>query len=494
MEVEPKIKKSTEFDLIRAEARQLSIWEAFGEESPPPPENISFSVNCIDDWPLVNQKPSGSSGITDLNPVIARANDLKVTVPPGYYTDIGKDGEEVAKGSFVGEQEWRLFIVLRKMALEYGGYQLDGSFALSFTLRELSRFYEKSTGKTVNHNLIRRRLEVLRTTVYQVKDKDQTGHFSLLRELFLSKKEDHGTKCYVMFDKMTEKTLTSGRGTLIDFDLVCQLPYMASWMYSKLEREGLRSGLESGRPYKLWLKDTLYRIGLGNSKKTTKVLKEELCSGLKTLITKGILEEFSFHDKFQKTRGRPMLLDSEISLVITKEFECRIRTKLMATKSLREGHSKKIKTLYLNNMGVSLVRLIPRQTADGWAGSYVSKENSNDDIPLVDFKTMGMAQNEDDEPALIDRAPNFFVESIKVLNRGEKGNRVISLINDRIRTYSSEEVRHSGTNPERTLHHRVGRASKENRPELEKIFDEVFGVNWREIAMEKFAKNGLKSR
>ena len=370
-----EIRKSTDFDLSRAEARQLSIWEAFGEEEPPPPENISFSVTCIDDWPLVNQKTNWGG---DLNPVMAKAKDLKVTVPPGYYTELDSDGEETAKGSFVGEQEWRLFIVLRKMALEHGGFQLDGSFALSFTLRELSRFYKKSTGKTVNHDLIRKRLEVLRTTVYQVRDKDQTGHFSLLRELFLARREDKGTKCYVMFDHMTEKTLTTGRGTLIDFDLACQLPFMASWIYSKLEREGLRAGLESGRPYKLWLKDTLYRIGLGNSKKTTNVLKKEMCTNLKTLISKGILKEFSFKDKEEVTRGRPKLLDSEISLEITKEFEMRIRAKLMANKGLRERKSDKIKTTTLN-FSNNLVELIPEQTDDGWIGLYDREERRQGD-------------------------------------------------------------------------------------------------------------------
>jgi len=493
IELEPKIMKSSDFDPdCKAEAKQISIWEAFGEESPPPPENISFSVNCIDDWPLVNQRPSGKIGKIDLNPVVVNAKDLKVTVPPGYYFDTGKNGQETARGAFVGDLEWRLFVVLRRMALQYGGVQLDGNFALSFTLRELARFYAESTGTRVNHQIIRQRLEVLRTTVYQIRDKDQVAHFSLIRELFLANREDGRVKCYVMFDKITEETLKSGRGTLIDYDLACRLPYLASWIYAKLEREGLRSGLESGRAYKLWLKDTLYRTGLGNSKKSTRTLKWELSSSLKTLIEKGILERFEFEDKLQSTRGRPMLLDSEISLFITREFETRIKLKLWANKDLREGKKRTIKTSLLEKWqtnGCKLVNLSPKETEKGWAGVYSSRDH---DPIEVDTEVINSPEINDTEPEFIERAQNFYVEAIKVLNRGEKGNTIISLINSRIRTYSSDEVRHSGTNPERTLHHRVGRASKENRQELDRIFDEVFGVEWRELVMEKFAKNGLK--
>ena len=131
------IKKSSEYPIEKAKERQLSIWEAFGENEPPAPENITFSVNCIDDWPLVSLKSNRSK---DLNPIVTGAKELDVTAPPGYY----RDGKR-AKGSFVGEQEWKLFIVLRKMALTYGGFQIDNNFSLSFTLRELSRFYKDST-------------------------------------------------------------------------------------------------------------------------------------------------------------------------------------------------------------------------------------------------------------------------------------------------------------------------------------------------------------
>jgi hypothetical protein len=317
------IKESSEFPLSQVKERQLTIWEAFGEDEPPPPENLTFSVNCIDDWPLVSHKTNRNKS---LNPVVTKAKDLHVTAPPGYYRT-----EDKAFGSFVGEQEWKLFIVLRRMALEYGGYELNGNFSLSFTLRELCRFYKKSTGKVVNHGVMKRRLEVLRTAVYQIKDKKQSAHFSLLRELYITSKidleKDGNAKCYLMFDHLTEKTLTTGRGTLIDYDLACKLPHIASWFYSKLERAGLESGIHTGVPYKLWLKNTLYRIGLDNSSKTINKLKKETTKALINLIEIGVLKKFKFQDKLTSGRGRPSLIDSEISLEITSGFQTRLRVK-----------------------------------------------------------------------------------------------------------------------------------------------------------------------
>ncbi|MDA0712689.1 MAG: hypothetical protein O2897_01710 [bacterium] len=333
------IKKSSDFPIKEATGRQLSIWEVFGEDEPPAPENISFSVNCIDDWPLVSLKNNRTK---DLNPIVTGANDLNVTAPPGYYRVGNK-----AKASFVGEQEWKLFIVLRRMALTFGGFQIDNKFSLSFTLRELSRFYKDSTGKTVKPDILKQRLEVLRTAVYQIQDKHRSAHFSLLRELYVTSyddiKKDGNAKCFVMFDHLTEKTITTGHGVLIDYDLACKLPHLGSWLYTKLERAGLESGITAGVPYKLWLKDTLYRVGLDNSEKSIATLKKESIKAFTHLIEIGILKSIHFKDKNSTSRGRPKLLDSEISLIITTEFETRIRAKLFSTKQLRSGKSTKIK-------------------------------------------------------------------------------------------------------------------------------------------------------
>jgi hypothetical protein len=367
------IKESKEFPLDQALERQLSIWESFGEKEPPPPENITFSVNCIDDWPLVSLK---SNKKKDLNPIVTGAKDLDVTAPPGYYRDGNK-----AKGSFVGEQEWKLFIVLRRMALTYGGYELDGKFALSFTLRELSRFYKESTDKTINPSVIKQRLEVLRTAVYQIQDKNRSAHFSLLRELYITSnedlKKDSNSKCFIMFDHLTEKTLTSGRGTLIDYDLACKLPHLSSWIYSKLERAGLETGICSERPYKLWLKDTLYRIGLDNSTKSLSTLKREATKALTDLIKIGILKSFRFNDKNTSGRGRPKLLDSEISLVITTEFETRVKAKLFSTNKLRSGKTNKIKVGLSSPQ--SPTKLKPLTVTKVSPSSYVGHYKREDD-------------------------------------------------------------------------------------------------------------------
>lgn len=372
-----ELKNSSEFKLDRARPYQMRIWEAFGEEEPPPPENISFSVSCIDDWPLVSDFNSPRAS-KDLSPRMTKANGLNIIAPPGYSVNAQRTE---AKGAFVGEHEWKLFIVLRKMALEHGGYQLDGQFSLSFTLRELAKFYKASTGKTANNEQLRQRLEILRTAVYQVQDKHQSAHFSLLRELFIATrdelKKNGNSKCYVMFDHMTEKALTTGHGTLIDYDLTCKLPHMASWFYAKLERAGLQTGLEAGRPYKLWLKDTLYRVGLDNSKKTINVLKKELTKSLVLLIEEGVLRSFFFKDKTeQKGRGRPKLLDSEISLSITEEFSTRIKSKLFASKRLREGKGQKIKTITLDTQR-PLCKLIPHQDPSGYTGYYHRNEDND---------------------------------------------------------------------------------------------------------------------
>jgi hypothetical protein len=377
-----EIKKSSEFEVQKSVPYQMDLWECFGEEKPSPPENLTFSVQCIDDWPLVSMKTNQAK---DLNPIVTQSKNLEVTAPPGYY----REGKK-AKGSFVGEHEWKLFIVLRRMALISGGYQLDGKFALSFTLRELARFYKESTGKTVKHDLIRQRLEILRTAVYQIQDKDQTAHFSLLRELFIATrdelKKNGSAKCYVMFDQMTEKTLTSGNGVLIDYDLACKLPHIASWIYSKLERAGLETGLEAERPYKLWLKDTLYRVGLDNSNKTINVLKKEATKGLIELMKIGILRSFNFKDKTTSGRGRPKLLDSELSMEITSQFASRIKAKLWSTKKLREGNSSKISTSMIKeNSLTSLEPLDPIKTETGYVGHYKrSEENdSRRDPPIA---------------------------------------------------------------------------------------------------------------
>jgi len=369
-----EIKKSSEFPIEKATERQLSIWEAFGEEEPPPPQNLSFSVNSIDDWPLVSHKTNWGKS---LHPRVTNAKDLKVTAPAGYFME----DENTAKSSFVGEQEWKLFIVLRRMALEYGGYELDGNFSLSFTLRELSRFYKNSTGKTVKHDVLKKRLEVLRTAVYQIQDKHRSAHFSLLRELYITSKEDlrkdGNSKCYIMFDHMTEKTITTGRGALIDYDIACKLPHLSSWIYTKLERAGLESGIESGLPYKLWLKDTLYRVGLDNSSKSIAALKREAIKALAGLIEIGILKSFNFEDKVTSGKGRPSLIDSEISLIITKEFEIRIRAKLFSTKQLRSGKSDKIKvTLSSPESPTKLKNLrVIKHSPSEYAGHYDREED-----------------------------------------------------------------------------------------------------------------------
>jgi hypothetical protein len=373
-----ELKNSSEFAIQKSKPYQISIWEAFGEEEPPPPENITFSVSCIDDWPLVSDFGS-SRASKDLSPRIARSKDLNIVAPPGY--SINAKGTE-AKGSFVGEHEWKLFIVLRKMALERGGYQLNGDFALSFSLRELSKFFFESTGRKVNPQKIRERLEVLRTAVYQVSDKDTSAHFSLLRELFIATREelkkDGNAKCYVMFDHMTEKTLTSGKGALIDYNLACKLPHVAAWLYSKLERAGIQSGLEANRPYKLWLKDTLYRVGLDNSKKTVNILKKEVTKAMVELIEHGVLRSFEFKDKLANStgRGRKKLIDSEISLVITDEFESNIKKKLWSTQKLRAGKGNKIKTLALETP-TKRPKLNPVKTEHGYTGYY--QRNSEND-------------------------------------------------------------------------------------------------------------------
>lgn len=367
------IKDSSEFPLSQVKERQLTIWEAFGEEEPPPPENLTFSVNCIDDWPLVSHKTNRNKS---LNPIVTKANGLHVTAPPGYYRT-----EDRAYGSFVGEQEWKLFIVLRRMALEYGGYELNGNFSLSFTLRELCRFYKKSTGKVVNHGVMKRRLEILRTAVYQIKDKNQAAHFSLLRELYITSKndleKDGNSKCYLMFDHLTEKTLTTGRGILIDYDLACKLPHIASWFYSKLERAGLETGLQPEVPYKLWLKNTLYRIGLDNSSKTINKLKKETIQALIKLIEIGVLKKFKFEDKLTSGRGRPSLIDSEIYLEITREFQMRIRAKLSSTKLLRAGTSNKIqlKSSYPNSPTKLKKLTAIKKSSSEYAGHYEREDD-----------------------------------------------------------------------------------------------------------------------
>jgi plasmid replication initiation protein len=95
----------------------------------------------------------------------------------------------------------------------------------------------------------------------------------------------------------------------------------------------------------------------------------------------------------------------------------------------------------------------------------------------------------------VDRELNFFVEAVKVLGRKSGvGNAIVTAIKNRIRSYSSDEIRYKGSNPELMLHNRVGRASKENPEELEFIFVEILGQNWRQEASKKLAEKGLNFR
>lgn len=372
-----EINESTEFPVEKAIPRQLTIWEAFGQETPPPPENITFSVDSIDDWPLVSLKKRIKESEKNYNPIVTGAKELSVTAPPGYYRT--NEGTK-AIASFVGEHEWKLFKVLRKMAINYGGYDLNGQFILSFTLRELARFYKESTGKVVNHGLIRKRLEVLRTAVYQIQDKRQKAHFSLLRELYITSKEDiskdGNSKCFVMFDHLTEKTLTTGKGVLIDYDLACKLSHIASWFYVKLEREGLYSGIESELPYKVWLKNTLYRVGLDNSSKSMVTLKHQTKKALIELIENGILKSFKFNDKKSIGPGRPKLLDSEITIFITQEFKSRIKSKLRSTKKLRNNQSNKISLTPFSEENITKLKKLDvvEISKNNFHGKYKRKE------------------------------------------------------------------------------------------------------------------------
>ena len=340
--------------------KQMSIWACFGQNEPEQTQSISNPT--IDDLPLVYNNTSGR-----FFPVTKTIGDKTITIPAGYHplltanTQKNKYIQELDQ-RFIGEGEWKLYLVLRHMAIYQGGIFLDGRYGLKFTLRELRRNYKQFTGKTLNGLDAAHRLMTLRTAIYQVKDDNKSMHFSLLKELYLVNMDEYqknpNTECYVEFDNSTEATIKNGAGRLIDHELTCKLPYLAGWLYMKLEREFTfarkNNMIENyhGKPepkFSLHMLNTLNKAGV--PRENIRDAKNDFIEALNQLIGVGVIDHYLFEDKKApsgESGGRKALIDVEVHIYPTLEWSLNMAEKNRVHKLLGDGKTSEklsLKTL-----------------------------------------------------------------------------------------------------------------------------------------------------
>lgn len=354
--------------------KQISIWACFGQNEPEQTQSISNPM--VDDLPLVYNNPSGR-----FFPVTKTIGEKTITIPAGYHplltanTQKNKNIQELDQ-RFVGEAEWKVYLVLRHMAIYQGGTFLDGRYGLKFTLRELRRNYKQFTGKTLNGLDAANRLMTLRTAIYQVKDDHKSMHFSLIKELYLVNMDEYqknpNTECYVEFDHSTEASIKNGTGRLIDHELTCKLPYLAGWLYMKLEREFTFAHKNTNydethaklkhRPIKentnfsLHMMNTLDKAGI--NRENIKDCKREFVDALNELIGVGVVDHYFFEDKkgdAGPTGGRKTLLDMEVNIYPTVEWSKNMVEKNRVHKLIGDGKTEKI----------NLMKLVPKTPPKG---------------------------------------------------------------------------------------------------------------------------------
>lgn len=114
------------------------------------------------------------------------------------------------------------------------------------------------------------------------------------------------------------------------------------------------------------------------------------------------------------------------------------------------------------------------------SGKVITWSDSDFINKLAHYLRVTQDENKD---KIDQRETNLFIETFKLFHSGGAQQKIINLINQNkdsgIYTHwSTEEMRHKGTNPERIGAFMVGRASKENENILREIFDTVYGEDW----------------
>lgn len=94
------------------------------------------------------------------------------------------------------------------------------------------------------------------------------------------------------------------------------------------------------------------------------------------------------------------------------------------------------------------------------------------------------------------RETNIFVEAMRLMTANQARQKIVNRINQKkdqgiYTNWSIDEMRHKGTNPEAIAVFLVGRASKENQSELEKIYSEIYGEGWRKEAKLRLERRGV---
>jgi plasmid replication initiation protein len=105
-------------------------------------------------------------------------------------------------------------------------------------------------------------------------------------------------------------------------------------------------------------------------------------------------------------------------------------------------------------------------------------------------------KTEDSKNNELPRETNIFVEAMRLMTANQARQRIVNRINKKkeqgiYTNWRVDEMRHKGTNPEAIAVFLVGRASKENEPELEDIYTEIYGEGWREEANRRLEKRGV---
>lgn len=251
------------------------------------------------------------------------------------------------------------------------------------------------------------------------------------------------------------------------------------------ENRGKRNAVES----------ITFKIKKESTKKTVIVETEPSSNIHIELKSRGVMnsESFDIDDRFWKEAIKLEPADSAPSHLITtarrlKNEEVATRDKLNKT----ESESQRIKIHeqhWVNNKYSYSSDLIQ-------SGSYLQHRITGEIFLFVDesfiknidkYKTSTTNQRE----------VNLFVESMKVMKGGRLQMNIVNRINEKkdegvYTNWSTDDIRHKGTNPENISGFLVGRAYKENPLVLQNIFDDVYGAGWETEAKERLAKKGIQ--
>ncbi len=226
---------------------------------------------------------------------VFRGDEYKVIITPARIED--KDGE--FRDYFPGQREEMVEEALRKLAVDGKGVYLDEYASIVFTFYELRKEL-KRMGHAFSLQEIKKALEICARThlIITTANGAAVMEANMFESLGMRTEEDwkgkgHKTKCFVRFNFLVNKSVTSKTFRYNNYKkLMSYNNNIARWLFKRMSHHFIQAHRQS--PYTILLSTIIRDFGMGHYSRLRDNLKK-VKKALDELVEKGTLLKYEEH-------------------------------------------------------------------------------------------------------------------------------------------------------------------------------------------------------